>query len=259
MKLLIQNKDMTLEWKDVIYKNGTFMPEDESKHYDQNDIFAIKDDDRNKTVVCAACGKEVKNTPASIKAHRNMINNPNKCFDCGDLRTRDAKTTSQKYVLNDDGTYNDTTKRVVRLVCGNGWRYPDINSDDAKSVCKYSRCENTTFKSIEDFWTKHPGAFDEFITIDRLIDAGYKSVWKTGNEVIFEIKCRSNLKAVVNNQGLCIFFELRHRHQFYTLRYSKMYDKAWVVNSYSFKDLNRLDIGETTINSIMNKLRNLYQ
>lgn len=258
MKLLMKDYQHNLSWSEAIYKDGGFRSVDGDRNYNNENIYAVKDDNRSKTVICSGCGKEVRNTPAAIKAHKNMINKPNKCFECSYLRHRNETVLSQKYVLNEDGTYNESTKRTVTLGCGNRWRYPDINSDDARDACKYKCCENATFKKIEDFWTKYPNAFEEFITIDRIIDAGYKKMYKSTNEIIFELKGRANLVAHVNNQGLCFEFVLRHRSHRYTLRYSKKYDKVWFEQYGSFKELSKLDIAEDTEKAILNKMRTLY-
>ena len=259
MKLLIQERNNNLIWKDVIYKDGHFRASDESAVYDNWNIHAIKDDDRNKIVVCSACGKEVPNTPSSIKAHRNMVNKSNKCFDCRHLRHRNEKITSQKYVLNEDGTYSESTKRNVTLGCGYSYRTPDINSTEAKRWCRYAACENATFNPIKDFWTKNPDAFNEFITADRIMDVGYKSMYKYADHIVFELKCKAQINALVNNQGICFNFVLNYRNHTYSLRYSKKYDKVWFNDGGVFKELSRLDMAESTEKSIMDKLRKLYE
>lgn len=258
MKLLVRDNQNNLKWEEVIYKNGVFYTPDESHGYDPFRIYAVKDDNRNKTVICSGCGAEIRNTPSAIKAHRNMINKPNKCFECHNLRPQNETVLSQKYVLNEDGTYNESTKRTVKLTCGIGWRYRDINSEEARENCRYARCENATFKNIEDFWTEYPGAFDEFITIDRIIEAGYRTMYKSTNEIEFVLKGRVNLAAFVNNQGICYKFVLRHRNHRYQFRYSKKYDKVWVDNYYR-KELSALPISSDTEEAIMKKIRTLYK
>jgi hypothetical protein len=257
MKILVREPTSELIWKDAEYKNGSFF--DADNEYTDSKIYAVKDDNRNKIVICSGCGKEVRNTPAAINTHRNMINKPDKCFTCGELRTRNAKVTSQKYSINEDGTYNETTKRTVNLVCYNSWCYVDINSQSARNNCKYARCENALFKNIEDFWTRNPGAFDEFITIDRLIDSGYDDIRKDGNESVVNIKAVCKLQALINTQGICYGFQLQHQRNHYMIRYSKKYDKVWVVYHNSFSDFSIIDIAESTRESILNKLRKLYK
>lgn len=260
MKILVKdNRNNDLVWKEVFYKDQGFYTLDETKSYNVKAIYAIKDDDRNKIVICSSCGKQIPNTPSAIKAHRNMINKANKCFECSFLRSRNEKVVSQKYVLNEDGTYNEATKRVVNLCCGVGWRYHDINSTEARENCKYARCEHATMKKIEDFWTKYPNAFDEFITIDRIIDVGYKYMCKSYNGITFELKCRGNLTANVNNQGICYGFTLHHRSNYYFLRYSKKYDKVFYESAYDLRELSNLGIAENTQDTIIKKLRTLYK
>lgn len=259
MKILITNHDNTLVWVDTVYEKGRFRNPDKTETYEIDRIFAIKDDDRNKTVICSACGKEIPNTPAAIKAHQNLVNQPNKCFECARLKTMNPNIISQKYVLNDDGTYSETTKRTVTLRCNQSWTYPDINSEEARSVCKYARCETATFKQIEDFWTRYPGAFDDFITIDRVIDTGYKHMYKGHNYIEFDLKGRANLSAYVNNQGIVYNIRLHHRRRSYQLRYSKKYDTVWYMCVGDWEALTYLGISEDTEAAIQKKLKALYK
>lgn len=258
MKILIKDGFNNLVWQEVIYKNGMFRSVDDKLRYNNYQIYSVKDDDRNKMVICSGCGKEVRNTPAAIKAHREMINKPNKCFECNCLRPINTTVMSQKYVLNDNGTYTESTKRNVQLVCNNGYNYYDINSESAKQVCRYAKCENAVFRNIADFWTKYPNAFDEFITIDRIIEAGYKEIYKSSEGVDIEFKGRANLTAHINNQGLCCEFGLRYRGCYYTLRYSKKYDKVWVANN-DFRELSYVGISDFTTDAVMKKIRSLYE
>ena len=260
MKILVKdNRSNDLIWEEVFYKDLKFYKLDKTQSYNEKSVYAIKDDNRNKIVICSACGKQIPNTPSAIKAHRNMINKANKCFECSFLRPRNEKVVSQKYVLNEDGTYNEATKRVVSLTCGIGWRYYDINSAEARNSCTYARCEHATMKKIEDFWTKYPNAFDEFITIDRIIDTGYKSMHKSYSGITFELKGRGILTANVNNQGICYGFTLYHRRNYYSLRYSKKYDKVFYESAYDLRELSNLDIAESTQDAIIKKLRTLYE
>jgi hypothetical protein len=259
MKIFVRDNQNNLSWQDAIYTKGYFRTPDERSLYYTSDIYAIKDDDRNKTVICSSCGKEIPNTKASIKAHKNMINKPDKCFGCGHLRQRDAVVLAQKYLRNEDGTYTESTKRTVTLTCNRSYSYPDINTAAARNCCRYVGCENATFEPIVDFWTQYPGAFDEFITIDRIIDSGVKGMHKYNTCIRFTLMFKPFLKAVVNNQGVCCCFELEHRQHSYTLRYSKKYDKVWVVKNTEMTALDSLDIAESTIKAIIKKLRTLYK
>lgn len=258
MKIFVKDSQNNLSWKEAIYKGGNFRSTDESITYYTSDIYAVKDDDRNKTVICSACGKEIPNNKASIKAHKNMINKPNKCFGCYNLRPLNETLISQKYVLNEDGTYSESTKRTVNLTCAKTYRYPDINSEEARNKCRYKACENATFKPIVDFWTKYPNAFDEFITVDRIVEFGYQRMRKRSTYIEFALSGRVWLQAKVNNQGVCYQFDLDHRQRTYTLRYSKKYDKVWVYRD-GIKELDSLDIAESTKEAIIKKLRKLYK
>jgi hypothetical protein len=259
MKILMLGSHNNLEWKDVIYKDNYFRSTDERQSYDITAIYAVKDDDRNKTVICSACGQAIPNKPSAIRAHRNMVNKSNKCFDCNYLKRTNETILSQKYVLNDDGTYSESTKRTVKLNCYRGYRTRDINSEDARHNCRYAACEKAKFKPIEDFWTKYPDAFDEFITTDRIIDIGYSSMFKYSDCITFSLKGKIHLTARTNSQGVCYSFALDYRRNTYTLRYSKKYDKVWVERYNSFQDLSSIGMSQDAQTTILKKLRALYE
>ena len=260
MKILIRDSKSDLVWKDVTYSSGCFFLLDGSAKYKESHLYAIKDDNRNKMVVCSACRKEIPNTPASIRAHQNMVHSKDKCFDCPYLHKDNQKMMSCKYILNEDGTYTEKTTQNVNLRCGINWRkFMDINSEEANEYCRLGACQSAKFKSIEDFWTRYPGAFDEFITADRLIDTGHTESTKYNNQIWFDLKCKASVYAVVNEQGICTHFSIRYRHVRYEVRYSKKYDKAWYSDYESLRDLSEIGIAGSTMNSIMRKLRTLYE
>lgn len=259
MKILVQDSSKNFLWRDVIWKSKHFaLIEDDRITYRETDVFAIKDDNRNKIVVCSACGCEVPNTKTAIKAHQEMVHKANKCFECRYLKCINPKIISHKYSLNTDGTYTETNKRCVNLVCHKTWNDYEINSAEANHSCKYSACETAQFKAVEDFWTKYPGAFDDMITVDRIIDIGYKDVKKYDYYSIFDIKCRTKMRALVNNQGICFGFQISHNRSYYDVCYSKKYDTAWYSQYGNYSQFSNLCLPESTERSIMNKLRELY-
>lgn len=259
MKILVL-KNYDLVWKEATYSKGSFLTTDDDYSYGVGNIFAIKDDDRNKTVICSHCGKEIKNTPSAIKAHRNIVDKPNKCFECRSLRKIDEVIKQEKFTLNEDGTYTETTKRNVKLVCkADYWKTYDINSPEARRICRYAGCQTATFRKIEDFWTKYPDAFNEFITIDRIIDTGYKSMRKYGDYIKFELKGKGNLSARVNNKGICFEIQLSYKRRIHTLRYSKKYDKVWVADYGEMRDLSYVGMSEDAEEAIIKKLKALYK
>lgn len=258
MKILIQQNDNNLAWVDTVYSEGQFRTPDKRRYYGNSVIYAVKDDDRSNTVICSACGAEVPNTPEALQAHRDKVNRTDKCFECRNLRPQDSETLSNEYVDNGDGTFMQTTKRKTHLICNNTWAGYQINTDAANGVCMYARCASATYKNIEDFWTKNPEAFDEFITVDRIIEVGYKNMRRYDHVTQFELKGRARLVALVNNQGICYAFELHYRRSYYIIRYSKKYDKVWWTEIDQFMELNRLDVSNDIQAVVLNKMRTLY-
>lgn len=258
MKILIRDNADNLVWREVIYRNDHFKSLDGSMTYCDNVIYAVKDDDRNKTVICSYCGEEVKNTPSAIRAHRAKLESPHKCFECPSLKTKSAVVVSRKYVRNEDGTYHESTKRNVELICDRRYPYRDINSAEAKQACRYYGCANALFNPISDFWTNNPNAFDEFITVDRIVDAKYRQITKFSNGFRFTLKGKTRLVVDVNKQGLCVRFRLHYYNNQYELRYSKKYDTVYVVDSYGIRTIDHFDISEATIGMVIRKFRTLY-
>lgn len=259
MKLLMQDPHGNLVWQDAIYKNARFRDPNESRSYEITQIYAVQDDDRNNTVICSACGKEIPNTTAAKNAHQNIINRTDKCFGCQYMHTDVRTTLSRKYVVNEDGTYTESTKRQVELTCGNFWRsHPAINTDEANRGCRHSACQIAEFRAIEDFWTKYPGAFDEFITTDSLIDAGYSNTHRRGDVLSFDLSGQIELFANVNLQGICTDFTMMFHRQRFLIRYSKKYDKLFVVDCGRFRDLSTIDMSDRTQKTILRKIKALY-
>ena len=261
MKILVLDKNNNFVWKEVEYQKGRFIStENPNNAYGVGHIYALKDDNRNKTVICSRCGKEIKNTPSAIKAHQNMINKPNKCFECTLMKKQNEKLVHEKFTLNEDGTYTETTKGSVNLVCSaDYWQRPDINSETARNVCRYKGCETAQFRQIEDFWTKYPNAFNEFITIDRIIDTGYKSMRKYTHHIDFQLKGRGNLTACVNDKGLCYKIVLDYKRRTYDLRYSKKYDRVWINKYGELRDISYIGMSEDTEEAVVKKLKALYK
>ena len=259
MKILVL-KNYDLVWEEVTYHNGYFWTANDKNSYSVSYIYAIKDDNRNKTVICSHCGKEIKNTPSEIKKHQSMIDKPNKCFECHSLKKINGILVGEKFTLNDDGTYTETTKRTIQLKCNASyWKNYDINSPEARQTCRYAGCQTATFRQIEDFWTKYPDAFNEFITIDRIIDTGYKKMRKSYNYITFELKGKGNLSARVNNKGICFEIQLSYKRRDYTLRYSKKYDKVWVSHYGEIRELSYIGMSADTEEAIIKKLKALYK
>lgn len=259
MKLLMQDPSGNLVWQDAIYKNARFRAPNESRSYEITQIYAIQDDDRNNMVVCSACGKEIPNTDDAKVSHQNIINRTDKCFECNYMHTDVNTTLSREYVANEDGTYIESTKRKVELTCGILWRaHPLINTEEANRGCRHAACQNAEFRVIADFWTEHPGAFDEFITADKLIDAGYDNVRRRDDGLVFDLSGQIDLRALVNSQGICTDFSLTFHRQRFLIRYSKRYDKIFVEDCGQFISLSAINMSDRTQKSILRKIKALY-
>ena len=119
MKLLLrQFGDECYVWKNAeMNDEKTFIVD--GRTVNQGNVVSIYGDNRNKFVKCSHCGTILKNTDAEIKEHRLMSTTSTICFRCPNLRKCEEITKSIKYVLQDDGKYIATVKKIswVTAVC----------------------------------------------------------------------------------------------------------------------------------------------
>lgn len=174
MKVLLRNYDgEQYVWKKAEMKSATKFALEDGGEVRQTDIVSVSRDNRKKFVKCSACGEIIRNTPEAIKEHRDRASTSATCFGCPYIRETNSKQLSAKYTLQEDGRYVVNVKNSVKLSCRNSWDYYDINSQGARDVCRWKQCATAEMKSIEDVFTKYPGAFDDMITVDKVLDNGF--------------------------------------------------------------------------------------
>lgn len=160
-------------WKKAKFVDGNFMVD--GKAFCENEIVSIRNDDRKHYVRCSVCGAYFRKNSKKIEEHKAGCSDTSMCFGCKHMRQESRVLKSQKYKLLENGNYFATTKSEVSLSCGRNWRYYDINSQEARDYCIYNRCKDATMQDATGFFLDKPGAFDSIATIDKVLEAGYKS------------------------------------------------------------------------------------
>jgi hypothetical protein len=225
------------------------------------DIVSIKDDDRDKYVICKNCGEIIRNTPTNLEKHYNKAANSDACMTCGALRVLHEKELSKKYELNEDGTYKEIIKSECRLKCANRSysSSPDINSEDARSRCKYAKCRAQGVKPITDVFTEHPEVFDRIATVDTLDD----DVWtlekrQADGTFLYRAKKRFRLYAVVNSMGIVDHFRYDYNRDSYEFAYSAKHNKVFWMNCGLYHTSNS-DVGSGRTSELIAIVAKIYK
>lgn len=262
MKLLLrQFGDECYVWKNAeMNDEKTFIVD--GRTVNQGNVVSIYRDNRNKFVKCSHCGTILKNADVEIKEHRLKSTTSTTCFGCPNLRTCEEITKSIKYVLQDDGKYIATVKSEMQLKCRQGWgRLYDINSEDARTGCKYRGCIDATMKSIQDIFTECPGIFDDIITIDCILDTNfeYRTSYRNGT-TLYKLKGRDNIVAVVNKIGIVDHFNISRYSHCWDVVYSKKYNEFYKIwNGLYIKwNPDDEDMPHGTLQRIKDRIAKLY-
>ena len=262
MKVLLRNYDgEQYVWKKAEMKSATKFALEDGGEARQVDIVSISRDNRKKFVKCSACGDIIRNTPEAIKEHRDRASTSATCFGCPYLRESGGKQLSAKYTLQEDGSYIVNTKKSTKLVCKISYRYYDINSPEAREYCRFKQCATAEMKAIEDVFTKYPGAFDDMITVDKVLDNGFteREEYDMRNEVHYKLKARNNITAVVNKLNIVDKFVIDYRSHRYNVIYSKKYNKLFTMSNGRYIVCDSIwGIPDTTFENIKAKIASLY-
>lgn len=205
------------------------------------DIVSIKDDERSKYVVCKNCGEIIRNTPTNLEKHYNKAVNSDACHTCKSLRVYHDKELSRKYELNEDGTYKEIVKNECRLTCtmrGYSSR-TDINSEYARTSCKYARCRAQGVQPIADVFTTHPEVFDLIATVDALDNSAWELERRQGDGTfLYKAKKRFRLYAVVNSMGIIDHFRYCYNRDSYDFAYSAKHCKVFWFDGMMYNEKN---------------------
>lgn len=252
----------TAEWKD----NGYYIDNNGEMYIPQVNIIAVKDDDREGSVVCAFCGAKIKNDPESIEKHFAERETSRNCFACEHL-TQYGKASNAKsvYTKNEDGTYHVTSDVDTELGCtfNRYYRNPcNIDSTEAKNICQYFQCRKAGVSQINDIFVTNPGAFNKSATVDVLTKNGYTycGYYNNTHGFGYDMGVRGQcLTACVNEVGIVDHFLVRHRYDVFTVYYSAKYDKLFFDYGGRYVENIPNGLSEAKYNTVKKKIAALYK
>lgn len=246
-------------WKKAKFANGYIMVDDSVVL--EQDIISIRNDNRKQYVVCSVCGTYFRKGSKKIEKHKEGCNDTHMCFGCKYLYERRPVSTSKKYKLLENGNYISKTTSEVSLYCGRHYRNYDISSQEAREYCIYNQCRNATIRDATGFFLEKPGAFDNIITVDKIIEVGYKEARSNSHTsyTYYTLKGRNSIDAEVNELNIVEGFHIHYKRLSYYVYYSKKYDELYSMgNGNSYKVWSPCDMTPETRSYIKSKIAELY-
>lgn len=265
MKILLRNfRGKIYVWKDAKYEKKGFTVDGAT--IQETNIVSIMNDTRKHYVKCSHCGEIFRKGSKKWEKHIVPITDTHKCFACRYLRPSRGNVQSVKYSLLPNGRYAATQKSEVDLLCTYGYPSRDINSESARNHCELNRCTDATQVEIEDVFTTNPGVFDEMITIDKVIENGYKDAYESCGNTFYKLKAKNNIVAVVNEMNIVDKFSVTYKNTTWEVYYSKTYNKCYTPfyeyrvegNVYKEWNPNSYDLPTSTKENIIKKIASLY-
>ena len=228
----------------------------------QENIISAENDPRAKYMVCKMCGSVIKNTKKAIEEHVQLKASSKACLTCKSLRLKDEQDLKESFHKNEDGTYTQTRKAVCKLVCDFSYGCPSIDSEKARSICRYRKCCAETIEPAEKFFAKYPGAFDDMATVDAL-DMSKWTVHHRHSDDTVDLKRSGRYNIFVRTTSLGIVDRLicNYRSDTYEIVYSKKYDKLFMLDYGEYADVtsSNTKLSEAYLNELMKIVRNIYK
>ena len=229
MKILLrETDDGHYEWKTAKYNNEAFYVD--GKKVNQTNIVSIVNDNRKNYIQCSHCGQVFRKGDRRFQAHKENAIKPETCFGCRNLCTENKTMVVKKYVVNSDGSFSEKIENKVDLRCSQHfWRSYSITSEDAINLCLKRQCAVATETPIVDFFTEYPGAFDDIITIDSLLDNGYEVGVAEERTLRYDIEVKDEytIGVTINPLGIVDKFYVWYEGDRYWLHYSRKYDELF--------------------------------
>lgn len=250
------------QWHDAVWDQKSEKLSRGKSYIRQTNILAVENDPRVKYLQCKKCGEIVKNTKKAIAEHAALSQSSKTCLTCKSLRISDETNLKESYTKNEDGTYTRTKKAICSLTCDYIHRCPQIDSEKARSGCRYRYCKAETLVAVNDIFVKYPGAFDDMATVDALDMSKWQFYYRGSNDACeFKWNGRSNIRAMINNLGIINMFVCHYRSNVYEVVYSKKYDKIFEANYGEYTEITKDDspFSETYYNELLKIFRNIYK
>lgn len=236
MKIL-HSSDGKLQWKEATWDGNNYRFD--NSVVTQTSIFAVRGLSSSGYVKCSYCGAILRNTPKEIAKHKDRANTSTTCFNCSNCVSQNSAVKSEKYTKLDNGKYLITKKTESKLVCKvDYYNRRDIDSEAARQHCSYLACMTATYPVLKDFFHIYPGAFDELITVDKILENGYRDRYSRVNETQYTIKAINTIVAHVNKQNIITHFTVKYKNESAQLIYSSKYNKFFVFNGNSYIEWN---------------------
>lgn len=264
MKILIRRlDDKYYVWKDATWREGCYYINHQNRELNihQTEILAVKEDEREGKVICKNCGAIIDNNPEAIEKHFATQEASRNCLTCDSVATYgDRENCKTTYTKNENGTYHQCTTYDTKLRCKlSMWNYVDINSREAKTICKFNQCRQRGVNKATDFFMEHPGAFDTQLTVDFLLQKGFEYEGYYSGSFYYDLKLRGALKACVNEMGVVDHFVVKHRDYAYSAYYSDKYDKLFFENHYTYSESTPGNMSDTKHKNAKDKIAALYK
>ncbi len=221
----------SLVWKEATYQNSNWIV-DERNHC-ETEIIAVRNDNRGEYVTCKNCGQTFRNGSQELHDHTHKEWTPAMCMDCKSLKVFARSTLEQNLNQDVDGQWIRDTRESVDLLCrNNNYSFPRIESPAARQYCKHTGCNEDNITEIEDFFIKYPGAFDDMITVDRLLEMKCKR----DGENKYKVRSKKGIYAFVNSHNIVSQFHVSARRYSWVFVYSKKYDKLFEFYGMSYEE-----------------------
>lgn len=260
MKILLRKFDgKEYVWEDAEYKKDRFYVGGTPVY--ETGIVSIIDDERDQYVKCSNCGKIFKKDSPEIEKHKNKYKDINTCFSCIYKRHYNNVILNTNYECISDGVFKYTKEEKVDVVCNSQYRYngqPCIGTEEAQNQCIHKKCADATYDAFTDFFIENPGAFDDIITIDKIITAGYRDVIDGAIETHYLMRGKNKIYAVVNSMSIVDHFRIEYYSDCWDIVYSKKLNKLFSIGYTNYTEWEPSRVPASTREYIKNKIAQLY-
>ena len=231
MKILLRNyKDKEYVWVTAKYNGNKFVVD--GTHFDEWQVVSVLNDNRKNYLKCTSCGKIFPKKGKQFAKHKELSATNAPCLSCNRLRSNVTSTERRKYIANSDGTYTIQTEVKAELYCHySTYTSFYLNSPEAFVRCPLRQCAEAKATEIVDTFTKYPGVFDDIITVDKILDNGYKTIgYSDKNITEYILDTDIYITAYVNASGIVDSFYVDTSNYCGTLWYSKKYNTLFTEN-----------------------------
>lgn len=262
MKILLRRHGTkNYVWVDATYDAQSFRVG--AMRVSLTNIVSVSDDDRKKYVKCSACGAIFKSDSKEIEVHKNRWKDIATCLNCSLMTAYNLGDQKTSYEMDETGKYKRTVEGYVDLRCKARRYYnpePLLGNVD-RGCCRYKACSTAEMQELSDIFFDHPGVFDDIITVDRIIEVGYKSSEASsihGYYIEYALNGRNNIRAVTNSDGIVDFFNFKYGNKKWAIVYSKKLDKLFTTCGHEYLEWNPADLSDSTKAYVKRKISELY-